>query len=284
MATSPAPLRPNERVLALASWNMQRGHKLEQIVDDFDRLLDRFDRPDLFGCQEAYEYVGGFAEAAWDRGYRILIPPFPLGDGIPVRGFNAANPILVRADSLRPRRVDLIPVHGGKAGAYPGRIITAGSFDWTAGDGSTISYDNTHLNSAIDKGGHPSGLPRVALSTDHLRKLAADAVTRAAGPDLAFLGGDLNVDEHDDNRVDWSGFPNQIFREAGILSVYDELGTPESFRTLSGGRTVDVVASVNRDSRVRALEVLSAYGLKLATDHYPVCARYAVGMTARVAS
>jgi hypothetical protein len=94
------------------------------------------------------------------------------------------------------------------------------------------------------------------------RKLAARigrwAEYRGRGDNLVFYGGDQNRDD----RVS-----DTFFGLADLTTVWDELGKYEP--TGGKGGTLDVIASYNRDGRVRAVSVnaLSDRELFLYSDH-----------------
>lgn len=234
--------------------------------DDLTKVKVRFKQPALIGMQEARQFVPMLRDGLLP-GYKVALPKHARGDF-------ASNAILYDPKQMHLCGVENLFAHGGLAGQYPLRLVTSADFLWD-GDGSLVTYDNTHLNSRIDNGGRPAPLPRVKLSTKHIHLLADDLVRSAAGKRLAFGGGDFNIDEDADNRVDFSGFPNQIFREHGITSIYDELGTPASFDT-HGNRKIDVIVSVNKDGRVEAVSVHRIDSKGLRTDHSAICAVYSI--------
>lgn len=254
------------RILRIASANLLRGQNPDRPVADVTKRIIHRWWPHIIGLQESSGYIPRLAAALADLGYEIAVPPG-------AKGAAANNPIAYDPAELMLARILNFKEHDGKAGQFPARYTTSAEFEWV--DGSTVWYNNTHLNSHIEHSGKPYPLPRVGLSTAHIRSVANRTKGDASGSSLAFLGGDFNVDEDADNRVDWSGFPNQIFREVGIVSVYDELRTPATFDT-HGSRKIDVIASYKGDSRVVARWVERTEDLF--SDHYGVCAGFDVSL------
>lgn len=251
------------RSFPIASINLLRDQKdHDHVMHDLMKVRRTWPRAKIIGAQEGKQYRD-VLEAV--PGMRLALPRGVTGD-------KANNPILYDPDELHLLTCIVTQVHGGKAGQYPARNFTTGMFRWDV-DGSVLFYNNTQVNSHIEKDGHPRDLPRTPLSSAHLRTMADTVKGDAKGYSLAFLGGDLNVDEDADNRVDWSGFPNQIFRERDIESIYDELDVPASFDTL-GHRKIDAIASYKGDRRVKGRKVARIDSANLYTDHAAICAWY----------
>lgn len=258
--------------LKLATFNMERDRSEEVAAHDAFKLFKRW-HPAAMGLQESKQYITELARAGQDL-FRVALPMEGRYEK-PNFGDICNNPIIYDPEQLRLLRCYNLPVHPGKAHCYPKRIITVGRFKWVGGDGSTVTLHNSQVNSHIEKGGHPRELPRVKLSTHHFNEWANLMVADAKGFKLSFLMGDLNVDEDADNRVDFSGFPNEIFREHHIISIYDELHTPASFDT-HGRRKIDVIASYEGDGRVRGMRVINSHNVRTGSDHLAVCATYSI--------
>lgn len=251
-------------MLKIATWNAERDRRDQAVVDGVSWIFGHW-HPHILALQEARQYV--------DVLHRFGVMDLALPRNSHFGGDAQNNPIL-----YNPRQLELLDCfntieHPGAAGRYPVRILTSAKFRWIGADNSIIWANNTQADSHIEVAGHPRHLPRVELATEMFRDAARHMVIDAHGKSLAFLMGDMNVDEDADNRVDWWGFPNQIFREHGLVSIYDELHTPASFDT-HGRRKIDVIASYKGDARVEA-ELVSR-GPRLGSDHNPVLGRYRV--------
>lgn len=255
-------------LLEIASLNLLRDQTWSRPVADLSKVIRRW-RPAFIGCQEGQDYIGALRDGV--EGYRLALPPG-------ARGGARNNPVMYDPDQVRYLGAASHRMHDGRKGLFPPRYDSEYRFQWEA-DGSVIIEHNTHVNSHIEKGGRPRDLPRVGMSIRHLRKLADNVAQDARGHRLGFLTGDLNVDEDADNRVDFSGFPNQVFREYKIESIYDELGTPASFDT-KGRRKIDVIASYKGDRRVTGEKVEKIDAKALHSDHAAVCATYRVRLRA----
>lgn len=249
--------------LVIASGNAERDHSAGGAFKDVTWAIQHW-HPAILGIQEGKQYLDVY------RSLDELELALPKDTKIGSDAQN--NPILYDPNQVELLDCYNIPVHPGKAKQYPQRIVTAGKFRWLK-DGSELYAHNTQVNSHIEHAGRPIDLPRLELSRDHLELLAEIMQHHGKGRALSFLNGDMNVDEDADNRVDWSGFPNQVFRERNIISVYDELHIPASFDT-HGKRKIDVIASYKGDRRVKALKVLRSRDM--VSDHRWVAAQFAV--------
>lgn len=255
-------------LLELASLNLLRDQTWTHPVADLMKVIRKW-HPALIGCQEGMDYTDTLRGGV--EGYRFALPPG-------AHGAARNNPVMYDPDQLRFLGAENHKMHDGRKGSFPPRYDSEYRFQWEA-DGSVVVYHNTHVNSYIDNSGRPRALPRVGMSTQHFRQMAANVQGDGRGHRLCFVGGDFNVDEDDDNRVDFSGFPNEIFREHKIESIYDELNTPASFDT-HGKRKIDVIASYKGDRRVSGEKVERIDTRDLHTDHSAVCATYRIRLRA----
>lgn len=93
---------------------------------------------------------------------------------------------------------------------------------------------------------------------------------KGAGKNLVFINGDMNMDDA----------KRDVFMGKPFTSCWDELKKWPATHGVSKARgsTIDVSASYDRDGRVSAksAKVLDDSDLRLATDHFPLVAVYAV--------
>jgi hypothetical protein len=119
------------------------------------------------------------------------------------------------------------------------------------------------LTKAADPGQHGNALLD--------RSIGVWAKRAGGGNALAFYMGDTN---HNDRAVD-------VFAGAPLTTCWDELGkwpTTEPSRPGGRGPTLDVIASYDRDKRVRcaSAKALTDTDLQLFSDHYTIRATYAI--------
>lgn len=148
-----------------------------------------------------------------------------------------------------------IKVIPGVAGRHPERGVLRVTFPTKQLGRVTVLV--CHYNLA--RGSGPQDNPKLA------REIAAQAVKWGKGTGLVFYGGDQNL--KDENVDTFLGGP--------LTSVWDELKTHPPTH---GQQTIDVVATYDRDGRVKAAygRALDDTKFKLATDHYLVEAGFDV--------
>lgn len=105
----------------------------------------------------------------------------------------------------------------------------------------------------------------VALS----EAFALQTAMLAKGPALGFWLGDFNVDERKDDGSDPAG-PKAILREAGLVSIYDDLGRRP--RKTTKFKALDWIGHVASDKRVTAVDVEVLEGFN--SNHAPLVATY----------
>src|SRR4051794_6252466 len=242
------------------------AHPLDELVWDVRWIEDNW-HPALVGLQEARELVPRLRELEY-----LKLAPGLVGQ----TGARAGNMILYDPEILEPHHGEVTPIHPGKAApsGYPEANITSCTFGWIAGDGSVITLKNMHANPHIEHAGQPYNLPRVPLSTEHFRVMAAQMKGDATGDKLVLGTGDLNVDHDADARVLFSGFPAAIFAEAGVVSVYDELDVPAGWDTLAS-RKIDEILRFRGDART-AFVPGSLVKHDGHADHHHVCVDVAI--------
>lgn len=252
--------------LILVTSNLLHNQPIANPEEDANWIIANW-HPDIWGCQESENY--GKMLSTVSPNYGLAIHDRTL------KGPDVECPILYKRDTMRHVASFARRIHAGKAppNGYPARYVNFSHFIDRRSNQS-IWYFNTHLDPHIETNGHPNNLPRVPLQTKHLHALANLVVAHGTGDHIAFWGGDFNLDEDADNKVNWGGFANSIFHKAGLQSIYDELGTPASFDTL-GNRKVDVIGSYKPDGRVSGKDVHRSPN-SVHSDHRFVMAEYDV--------
>lgn len=230
--------------ISVVTSNMLHGQALGNARADANWIVDNF-APDIWGAQESEGY-GSVLSNLTGYGYATAADRTGMGAAAQV-------PIMYNTKTMRLISVNAEKMHDGKAHEYPSRWVQYARFA-DRKDGNTIWYFNTHLNSHLEHGGQPYAIPRVELSTHHITRLAEMVTSHTTGSAICFWGGDFNVDEDADNKFNWKGFPNAIFHQYGLVSIYDELNTPADFDT-HGTRKIDIIGSHNKDIRAKALRV-----------------------------
>jgi hypothetical protein len=234
--------------------SMQYSDTKAQQAADADTVFTRAQARDVWwitGTEaNAPEDRANFQRGAVEHGYRF---------------FHKGGDVWIAVDPARitgPVEADFTLVVKGKAGSYPHRGVLRVSFGTELG---RITVLAAHYNLSGPRHPHAPGAeqnPQLAA------EIGKQAKKYGKGSALVFYGGDQNL--HDERRgVD-------TFYGAPLTSVWDELGTYPP--THPGHETIDVIASYNKDGRVKA-----AYGrtraddqVKLHTDHYLVEAGFDV--------
>lgn len=252
--------------LKIVTSNLLHNQPIANPEEDANWIIANW-HPDIWGCQEAEKY--GTMLSTISPNYALAIHDRTL------RGPDVECPILYKKDTMRHVQSFARRIHGGKKppNGYPARYVNFSHFVDRRSNQS-IWYFNTHLDPHLEHAGHPYNLPRIPLETRHLKILANLVVEHSVGNNIGFWGGDFNIDEDADNKVNWGGFANAIFHKAGLQSIYDELSTPASFDT-AGNRKIDVIGSYKGDKRVTGRDVVRSPE-SVHSDHRFVMATYDV--------
>jgi hypothetical protein len=148
---------------------------------------------------------------------------------------------------------------GGKDeyGAYGPRYV-----DWATFEayGETVTVTEAHWP-------RPKNAERVAKHKAVTAAVIKLAQEKSTGTALAFILGDVN-----ENLSGAAGIAERAFANARITHIYDLLRTYPD--TGPGGGTIDLIASVNADARVKAVGLHVVGGLN--TDHKTVSGFYTV--------
>lgn len=97
------------------------------------------------------------------------------------------------------------------------------------------------------------------------------------GNEIAFFAGDQNVDEQgDNNKTALRSQMDGVFRDNGLLTIWDEMEVFPPTHGLNHGPTIDIIGSYSPDKRVKAKR-WKVYQ-KHASDHRPISAWYDVKM------
>jgi hypothetical protein len=185
------------------------------------------------------------------------------------RYYRKGGDVWVALDSSRttgPVTAHWTKVIPGAAGRHPERGVLAVSFPTALGKVTVLACHYNLTPTARHGGSGPKDNPKLA------REIGKQARKHGKGTGLVFYGGDQNLR---DERVD-------TFLGGPLTSAWDELGRHEP--THGGRETIDVIASYDRDGRVKAAycRSLDDTELKLATDHFLVEAGYDVAPLALV--
>jgi hypothetical protein len=246
--------------LNLAHASMQFGDTTKEKEHDARKIFAR-------AIRRGYSWITGteagpgagelrsiLDETADAHGYRFWMPPKAGQDS-----WIAVRRTLIAGDFEGHWQ----PVIPGKAKQYAGRGVAAVGFDT-----DLIGRVNVIACHLLTRGRPNAQDPayRVRLGENRRLTRAIGAYAREAGrgTDLVFYGGDQNIVDRTDD----------TFLGQPLTSAWDELKRYEN----TGHGNIDVIASYDRDARVRALRIdaLNDREFRLNTDHYLVEARYAV--------
>lgn len=202
-------------------------------------------------------------EIAKQHGYRLVHPFLPNGK-------RAGEALLLNVE----KGVQLVAsgsifVHSGTPGrdGHPPRSIVWAACDWR---GNRVTFNEAHWVT-----GYKDETRDPQRTVDHVKMTRAmiEQVKRTAqGRELSFFLGDINEDDNAGKTNDRTS-PDWLFTEAGLQTIWDELGEyPGTMRR--DGRTIDIIGSYVRDGRVTAHDVKR--WPKLNSDHFQVSAWYDV--------
>ena len=234
--------------LKLATVNLGRTLSDAQAKTDVQTVIKEW-RPEFICVQNAHLRL---AQLRAIPEYNLAVPK------------NAAPAEMANAIMFRNERYRLVGATAIKTAAG---YINSGHFQHRE-YGTSVYVFNTHIER--------DNATREQI-TKHLTRMADIVKDRAKRANVAFWAGDFDIDEDADNKKDYKGFPNRIFNDAGLLSIYDELKTPASFDTYRNEK-VDIIGSFKGDERVKALAVLRT---KQQSSHHYVLGRYQLVTTER---
>ena len=242
-----------KKTIHLMQVSLQRTDTMAQMEHDMKYAFSQ--GPDVIGFTEM---VGSQMRATFNRVCREhdWVPIIPAGVGLTV-------PLAVKlggdADTkVRSRGAKLaLP---GVAKQYENRYISWVQIKW-------------HNQNIWVHEGHWSRTKWGAERHTSVSAMMAAQVKKHGAKDaISFWMGDLNVDELDDDRATHARAAanlNTIFRDVGLLSVFDELHVNPP-ATLAGKGTYDVIGSYRPDKQVEG----KRYKVhpKQKSDHRPVSA------------
>lgn len=116
------------------------------------------------------------------------------------------------------------------------------------------------------------------LHEDQTRTMCAQVKKHGQGESISFFSGDINVDEGADNRSDHPNMPNFIFRQKGLLTIWDELHVNPPITIAHS--TFDIIGSYRPDKQVTGTRYI--VHPKQNSDHRPVSAFYEVDVSKKV--
>lgn len=268
-ADRPTKARRKTRTLKVAHASMQYGDTNAQHTHDADTILGR--GYDWITGTEAGPGSGNLPaalrKAGREHGYRVFIPKRPTDCWV------AVSKELIAGRPWKRMRTGYIPViEGSSASGDPHRYGPKGVVwaKFPTDELGDIAVASAHH---LTKGRFPGNEKRTRPNdpVDHygenraLSLALGDWAKRAGkGKALAFVGADTNM-------VDRT---SDVFFGAPLTTAWDELERYEN----TGHGNIDVIASYDRDGRVRAKSVraLDDRELFLHTDHFLVEARYEV--------
>jgi hypothetical protein len=114
--------------------------------------------------------------------------------------------------------------------------------------------------------------------TDQTRTMCAQVKKHGQGDAIAFFAGDINVDEGADNASDHPNMPNFIFRQQGLLTIWDELHVNPPV-TIEHS-TFDIIGCYRPDKQVEGKRYV--VHPKQNSDHRQVSAYYDVDVSKKV--
>ena len=155
-------------------------------------------------------------------------------------------------------------------GGFADRYIFMVKIKWY---GEDIWYHSAHWTTGYYKS------PERDRWHEHMTSIMVNQVKKhGKGRTLSFFGGDQNVDEQSDNqRRDARSQMDGVFRDNGLLTIWDEMGVFPPTHGLEHGPTIDIIGSYNPDKRVKAKR-WKVYP-KHASDHRPISAWYEITHT-----
>ena len=248
-------------------------NRIEDIESIFSRATNRYYA--WITGTEAGASAPGTAEAlvriGEKAGYRLWVPA-SYNEG---PGKNSDCWIAVRENLIHGGwKTEFVPVIPGSGTLYAKQGLDPNLKPrWAPKGVTSVSFNNRRVGEIniaaahyLTRGTNPDSPPIHGVDHWIWNKKLANAVTRwaedvARGRDLGFYGGDQNMS--DKNLDTFFGGP--------ITSAGDELQHWES----TGHGPIDVIASYNRDKRVRALtwETFNDKEFPLNTDHF-LCEAY----------
>lgn len=235
-------------VIFLMQASMLASDTIKHARADFATIFEG--QPDVIGFTEVT--INGLRNeltlSAGENGYKVF-------------GGRGDTALAVRADHA-VRDSGSILIHPGgedEFGAYAARYL-----DWVTAvvNDEIVTVAEAHWVRPRT----PERIRRHRMATDAAVALLKEKSGSSA---IAFLLGDLN---EDDGPTEDAGSAGARFEAAGITTIWDELGFYPA--THDGGRTIDLIASVDADIRVTAVGV---YVFRLShSDHRPVAGFYTV--------
>lgn len=257
--------------LHLAHISMQFSDNPDQMRHDVAKLFRR-------AKERNYAWITGteagpgadplrdiLADACKENKYILFVPKSPTDAWVAVnKEYVKGNKVTTRYEPIIPGS-SLLNVKGSRWGP---KGITSISFETPDKIGiGPVSVGSSHY---LTKGRSPKNSPKAGDKTRYewnkkLGLAVGDwAIEHGKGRGLAFYGGDQNMVD----RI------TDTFFGAPLTSAWDELGRYAN----TGHGNIDVIASYDRDGRVKATYVRALDDRKffLHTDHYLVEAGYEV--------
>jgi hypothetical protein len=248
------PAKPKAVRVHVMHQSMQYSDTKAQQLEDADKLFARAKSRGVWwvtGTEANQpEDSANFKKGAEDHGYRY----FHKGGDVWV----AVDPLV--ASNFQSAFTMVIP---GKAGSYPNRGVLRVSFSNV--ELGRINVLACHYNLSGPQHPHAPGAKQNPVLA---AEIAKQAERYGQGSGLVFYGGDQNLRDEKPGVDTFYGKP--------LTSAWDELKHYEP--THAGAETIDVIASYNKDGRVKAayIRALPDSKFKLNTDHFLVEAGFDV--------
>lgn len=251
---------PDTTRLRLAHASMQYSDSLDLMRRDARRLFDRATDRDyawITGTEAGGDDLrSALHPEAEDHGYRFIVKN--RNDS-----WIAVREDLIERGTMRVQYRPLI-LTGQGFGHHGPRGVLAATWD-SRPELGTLSVLACHY---LTRGRPDAKDPAYGVNLDLNRQLAREAGRLARelgqGSALVFYGGDQNIVDRDAD----------TFLGEPLTSAWDELGRYEN----TGHGNIDVIASYDRDGRVKAVDVdaFPDVEFRLASDHFLVEAVYDV--------
>lgn len=166
---------------------------------------------------------------------------------------------------------------GMPAGNFSNRGVAEITFE-TVG-GNIITDHSSHWLTAFELDRRPGAEhPREAKFDKQTEAMIERVLLHGKGRRLSFWQGDTNLNEEKDTGFDHDAIHYQ-FKKAGLLSIYDELMPGENLPSTHGsakGGTIDIIGSLEEDTRVKPVSVRVLPRRGRHSDHLMVLGVYSI--------
>lgn len=239
---------PKTHLLHLMHTSLQITDTDRQFQEDLYWALSQV-KPDIVSYTEIAGRHPMIAHVARECGYTPVLFSNNVWDGF-----------CVKNDLKVADRGNVLATAGDKISGP--RYINWVKVKW---QGETLWYHTAHWVANLS-----STPERVKRHTEITNQMAIQVRKHGRQGDLSFFSGDTNYDDNDKTHAD-PGPMNQLFRNLGLLTIWDEFGV---YPNTHDDRTIDVIGSYNADKRVVGKRYKTH--ARQNSDHRPVSAWYEV--------